>query len=418
MAKASPMPEEAPVIRMCGFMVRQGIGPQTREQELAAKKDQWTLFAACTPGMEPAVAHELRGLTDARLRQEEGGVELEGDLLDAAGLCLWARTPSGILVRAGRFRAKSLQQLYQETKKIQWSDLVAPGQPVEVRATVKGSRIQRSDNAARKIKLAISDAMKGARRLQSKRVHHPVTVVARIRGAEVTLSLDAVGQPLHRRGYRLATAKAPLRENLAASILVAVDWNPESEALADPMCGSGTFSIEAALMAEDRAPGRRIRPAVVSWPSFPKKGWEQLKQQLDGPPLEHEARIYSSDRNQGAIRAASDNAQRAGVAQSLSFRCCALDEDWEGLPSSGLVVVNPPYGKRIGDPGKLHALYKQFGRSLSKRYPGWRIAVVCPDKALAGRLAPGIEERVRFRNGGLSVGLYLGTIPPHPKQAT
>ena len=101
------------------------------------------------------------------------------------------------------------------------------------------------------------------------------------------------------------------------------------------------------------------------------------------------------------------------MAQSLSFRCCALDEDWEGLPPSGLVVVNPPYGKRIGDPGKLHALYKQFGRSLSKRYPGWRIAVVCPDKALAGRLAPGIEERVRFRNGGL----YLG-IPPHPKQAT
>ena len=392
-----------------------GIGPTAGEQELPVKKDLWTLFAACTPGMEPAVAHELQSLTDARLRQEDGGVELEGELLDAAGMCLWARTPSGILVRAGRFRAKSLQQLYQETKKIAWDGLVSPGQPVEVRATVKGSRIQRSDNAARKIKLAISDAMKGARRLHSKRVHHPITVVARIRGAEVTLSLDAVGQPLHRRGYRLATAKAPLRENLAASILVAVDWDPEHEALADPMCGSGTFAIEAALMAEDRAPGSRIRPAVVGWPSFPKNGWEQLKKQLDAPVLDQEALIYASDRNQGAVRAATENAQRAGVARSISFRCSALSEDWEALPETGLVVVNPPYGKRIGDPGKMHALYKQFGRDLSRRYPGWRIAVVCPDKALAGRLAPGIEERIRFRNGGLAVGLYLGTIPPHQK---
>ncbi|MEC7241115.1 MAG: hypothetical protein VXW32_07730 [Myxococcota bacterium] len=379
------------------------------------KKPLWTLFAACTPGMEPAVLHELTNLTDARLRQEEGGVELEGELLDAAGLCLWARTPSGILVRAGRFRAKSLQQLYQETKKVSWMDLIAPGQPIEVRATVKGSRIQRSDNAARKIKLAVSDAMKGARRLHSKRVHYPVTIVARIRGAEVTLSLDAVGQPLHRRGYRQATAKAPLRENLAAAILVAVDWDPEREALADPMCGSGTFAIEAALLAQDRAPGKRLRPAVVDWPSFPKKGWEQLKQQVEAPVLESGAPIFASDRNPGAVRAATENAQRAGVGRSIRFRCSSLEEAWDGLPQSGLVVVNPPYGKRIGDPGKLHALYKQFGRSLSERYPGWRIAVVCPDKALAGRLAPGIEERIRFRNGGLAVGLYQGTIPPHRK---
>ena len=158
--------------------------------------------------MEPAVLHELQDLTDAPMRQEEGGIELQGGLLDAAGLCLWSRTPSGILVRVGHFRAKSLQQLYAETKKLRWSDLVVQGQPVEVRATVKGSRIQRSDNAARKIKLAISDALKGSRRAGFKRVHHPITVVARVRGPDVTLSLDAVGQPLHRRGYRKASAKA------------------------------------------------------------------------------------------------------------------------------------------------------------------------------------------------------------------
>ena len=244
------------MIRMCGFMVRQGIGPQTREQELAAKKDQWTL-CRMHPGMEPAVAHELRGLTDARFAKKREEWSLKATFLDAAGLCLWARTPSGILVRAGRFRAKSLQQLYQETNKIHWSDLVAPGQPVEVRATVKGSLIQRSDNAARKIKLAISDAMKGARRLQSKRVHHPVTVVARIRGAEVTCPWMPSVSRFIDVGIASQQRKRPLRESAASS--GRCDWNPESEALADPD-GSGTFSIEAALMAEDRAPGRRIRP--------------------------------------------------------------------------------------------------------------------------------------------------------------
>lgn len=364
------------------------------------------------------MVHELSGLTDATLTQEEGGVELRGDLLDAAGLCLWSRTPSGILVRIGRFRAKSLQQLHAETKKLRWADVLFPGQPVRVRATVKRSRIQRSDNAARKVELAISDALKGTRRTGHKRVHHPVTVVVRIRGPEVILSVDAVGQPLHRRGYRQATAKAPLRENLAASVLVAVGWDPEEEALADPMCGSGTFGIEAALMAQDRAPGRKLRPAVLSWPSFPKKGWDQLKQQVDLPANAPGVQIFASDRNQGALAAATGNAERAGVLRDIEFRCCALGDPWDALPETGLVVVNPPYGKRIGDLGKIHGLYKHFGQKLAARYPGWRIAVVCPDKALAGRLAPGIEELVRFRNGGLPVGLYLGTIPRPQPSAT
>lgn len=371
----------------------------------------WTLFAACTPGMEQILAHEIRGLTDAKINCVEGGVELPGDLLDAAGLCLWSRCPSGVLVRLGKFRAKSLQQLYAEAKKLDWASVVLPGQEVVVRATVKASRIQRSENAARKLELAIQDALRGPRRQNYSRSRSPITIILRIRDSEVTISADAVGQPLHRRGYRQATAKAPLRENLAASVLVGAGWIPGEEALADPMCGAGTFSIEAALLAQDLPPGRLLRPSVVGWPTFPKKGWAQLEQQIQGVATSLEQPIFSSDRDQGAIRAASSNAARAGVAKLLEFRECALNEVWEGLPETGLVVVNPPYGQRIGEKGKIHGLYAHYGKALRERYPGWRIAVVCPDKSLAGRLAPGIQEISRFKNGGLAVGLYLGTLP-------
>jgi putative N6-adenine-specific DNA methylase len=371
----------------------------------------WTLFAACTPGLESILAHELRGLTDAVLTPVEGGVELPGDFLDAAGLCLWSRSPSGILVRLGKFKAKSLQQLYDEAKKLNWSPVVQPGQEVVVRATVKGSRIQRAENAARKLELAIHDALRGSRKSYGQRSRTPVTIILRIRGGDVTISADAVGQPLHRRGYRKATAKAPLRENLAAAMLIGAGWDPDEEALADPMCGAGTFSIEAALLAQDLPPGRRLRPAVVEWPGFPRKGWAQLQQQIQGVATRLEHSIFSSDRDQGAIRAASSNADRAGVAKLLQFRNCSLSESWEDLPETGLVVVNPPYGQRIGEKGKIHGLYSHFGKALRNRYPGWRIAVVCPDKSLAGRLAPGIEEITRFKNGGLPVGLYLGELP-------
>jgi putative N6-adenine-specific DNA methylase len=316
-----------------------------------------------------------------------------------------------VLVRLGKFKAKSLQQLYTEAKKLDWASLVTPGQFVQVRATVKGSRIQRAENASRKLELAIHDAMRGPRRNGRTRPRNPITIILRIRGAEATISADAVGAPLHRRGYRKATAKAPLRENLAASVLIAAGWNPEEEALADPMCGAGTFSIEAALLAQDLPPGRRLRPAVVDWPTFPRKGWTQLQQQIQGEPKGLEHPIFASDRDQGAIRAAGANAERAGVAKQLVLRNCSLSEPWEGLPETGLVVVNPPYGMRIGDKGRIHGLYTHFGKALRQRYPGWRIVVVCPDKALAGRLAPGIEEITRFKNGGLGVGLFLGEIP-------
>ena len=372
---------------------------------------QWKLFSACTPGMENILAHELSGLTDAKLECVEGGVELAGDLLDAAGLCLWARCPSGILVRLGEFKAKSLQQLYTEAKKITWSSVIHPHQDIQIRATIKGSKIQRTENAARKLELAIHDAMRGPRRQSHQRPKNTITIILRIRNDHVTLSADAAGLPLHRRGYRKATAKAPLRENLAASVLVAAGWDPQEEALADPMCGAGTFSIEAAMLAQDRAPGQTMRPAVIEWPDFPRKGWNQLKRQLEEHAPTSSPRIYASDRNQGAIRAAISNAERAGVASSIHFQQCSLGETWDDLPDGGLVVLNPPYGKRIGEKSRIHGLYTHFGKALRQRYPGWRVAVVCPEKSLAGRLAPGIQEVTRFKNGGLGVGLYLGEIP-------
>jgi putative N6-adenine-specific DNA methylase len=227
-----------------------------------------------------------------------------------------------------------------------------------------------------------------------------------------TISADAGGGLLHRRGYRKATAKAPIRETLAATLLRAADWRLD-EPLADPMCGSGTFLIEAAWMAQDRAPGRGKTPPSVSWPAFPKHLWRQMSQEADRPLRPVEVRLWGRDRDPGAIKATRANADRAGVRQILSLHHGMLDEPWpelQGQPQ-GLVVLNPPYGIRVADRSRINGLYDKFGQGLRRTFPGWRLAAICPRPELARRLTPQIEEITTFKNGGLNVGFYGGLIP-------
>jgi len=370
------------------------------------------IFAAVTPGLEPVVAEEIRALAGRPVTEVPGGVCLEGSLEDAAGLVLWARTPAHIRVRLGTVKARSLQELEAGVRRLPWKDFVHPGQRVEVSATLKGARFRRADAAAGKVAQAAAAALKGPR-LSHRRPPPPQGVQVRIVGNEATISLNAGGEALHRRGYRKATAKAPIRENLGASLLLAAGWVPGAP-LADPMCGAGTFSIEAALMARDRAPGRDRVPPVVHWPSFPKGSWETLRREARKGGQRVPTSIFTSDRDPGAVRATRENAKRAGVLDDLRLTRADLTERREARPEEGppgLVILNPPYGVRVADQQKLHGLYRRLGQGLAARYPGWRLAALATDNALAGRLLPRMESLLHFRNGGIALSLYVGELP-------
>jgi putative N6-adenine-specific DNA methylase len=194
---------------------------------------------------------------------------------------------------------------------------------------------------------------------------------------------------------------------------MAADWQPD-EPLADPMCGSGTFGIEGALMALDAAPGKNNTPPVVGFPAFQAKLWQKLQREAQESRSTSELGdlwIRSGDRDAGAVKASRQNATRAGVEALVSYRQAPLDTPLEQLPEDGLVVVNPPWGHRISDHKKLSGLYLGLGKGLANSYPGWRVAVVCPDKALAGRLGKGMEQVAKFSAGGIKVGVWLGEIP-------
>jgi len=375
---------------------------------------QIEIFAVSAPGLEEIVCQEVANLCGKEVSGVSGGAIVSGDLVDAAGLALYARTPSRILVRLGTVPAGSVQELEQRSRKLPWADYLWTGQDIRIRATVKNAKIRRRDMVEKKM---LSCARHGANKQRPKDAslkRETQEVVIRVVGREATISVDASGL-LHRRGYRQATAKAPLRENLAAALLKAAQWSPE-EPLVDPMCGSGTFAIEAALLSMDLPPGLHLHPPLSRWPVTPRELWSDLTGSHEAlTPMRPQ--LWGADRDPGAIRAARDNAKRAGVAPHIQWTHCELGSFTAPTEQPGLVIMNPPYGKRIGDPGKVQGLYKSLGRKLSSGFPGWRLAVVCPSRALAGRLAPGLREQATFENGGIRVSFFTGMIPGGPSDS-
>jgi putative N6-adenine-specific DNA methylase len=225
-----------------------------------------------------------------------------------------------------------------------------------------------------------------------------------------TVSADSSGALLHFRGYRQELAKAPLRETLAAAVLLGAGWSGDTP-LADPMCGSGTIPIEAAMIARRMAPGRARSFAFLRWPHTDKKMWNRLLDSARAGELpKSPVQIVGADRDAGAIAAARANAERAGVANDVIF----VKQSISALAPAdgpGLVVVNPPYGVRVGDAGPLKDLYAQLGNVMRKQRSGWTLGLLSADRALERQTRLALEERFRTRNGGIPVRLVTAPTP-------
>jgi putative N6-adenine-specific DNA methylase len=374
------------------------------------------LFAVAAPGLEVFVARELVAVgiaeNGAGVEIGAGGVGFEGDaaLLYRANLHL--RTAGRVLVRLGSFRAAAFSELRKKASRLVWERFLAPGRPVAVRAACHGSRLYHSDAVAERLVGAIGDRLgapvERAKPGDEEADAPPQLVLARIVGDECTVSADSSGALLHRRGYRLETAKAPLRETLAAGLLAASGWDARSP-LVDPFCGSGTIAIEAALQAQRAAPGRARRFAFMDWPSFDPALWEAIRAEAPARETIPGPSIAGSDRDAGAIRAAEGNAARAAVAGAVRFERRAVSSlaPPEGV---GFVVTNPPYGRRLGEGRELRDLYARFGDVLRARCRGWRVALLCSDLRLIAATRLGLETSLSFVNGGLRVHVARGVV--------
>lgn len=383
------------------------------------------LFVVTAPGLESFTAQELLqlgllptslGNSDTPAAQplnyeQSGGVEFAGDIECLYRANLFLRTASRVLLRFGEFHAAAFSELTRHTRKLPWERFLAPGSAVAVRVTCHTSRLYHAAAVAREVTAAIGDNLGKPSELQKFDENSadplPQLVVVRLVDDQCTISIDTSGELLHRRGYRLETAKAPLRETLAAGLLLASGWDTTSP-LIDPFCGSGTIPIEAALLARQIPSGSARRFAFMNWPGFRNEQWNALLIESLEARKVIISPILGSDRDAGAVRIAQANAERAGVALDIDFSHRAVSAI---EPSgTGWVVTNPPYGMRISSNKDLRNLYAQFGKVLRLKCPGWKITVLCSDLALLHQMGVQLNTSLTLINGGVPVRVGRGVV--------
>lgn len=360
------------------------------------------IFLATAPGLETTLAEEARGLGFADPQPMPGGVTTRGPWPEVWRANLSLRGASRVLVRLGSFRALHLAQLDKRARKFPWTDTLLPGTALKVEATCRASKIYHAGAAAERIETALRAALGPAD--TGEAAVDPLRLLARIEDDLVTLSLDTSGAPLHQRGHKLEVGKAPLRETLAALFLRQCGY-AGTEPVLDPMCGSGTFVLEAAEIALGLLPGRSRAFAFERLASFDPAAWTALR---DAPAGRQPGLLFhGQDRDAGAIRSAAANAARAGLTAVTRFTCQPVSALARPEGSPGLVMVNPPYGARIGEKKLLYPLYGTLGKLLLERFSGWRVGLVTSEPALARATGlPFLPPGPPVAHGGLRVQLW------------
>jgi putative N6-adenine-specific DNA methylase len=367
------------------------------------------------PGLEALTRRELLALGIAAVSEEAGVVEAPLTARDLMRANLQLRTASRVAVRLAAFRALTFADVERHAKRVPWELVVTPGQRVRFRVTCRKSRLYHSGAVAQRLFEALAARMPsvsdaGAATQDEEEGGAEQLFIVRLFRDQLVLSADSSGVLLHRRGYRLETAKAPLRETLAAAILLGAGWEGHM-AFADPMCGSGTLAIEAALLARRMAPGRARSFAFEQWPGHDPRAWQMIRDEAAAGELpQASAPIHASDRDAGAVAAAVSNAARAGVAGDVAVTRQSLSALAVG-PAPGLLAVNPPYGVRVGDKGPLRDLFAQLGNVVRLRAPGWRLAMLSADRHLERQVRLPFAEQWTSTNGGIPVRLVTAEVP-------
>ena len=364
------------------------------------------LIATATFGLEAVVKREIEQLGYRILKTEDGKVTYMGDERAIVRSNLWLRSADRVLLKMAEFEAREFEELFQRTKALDWEQLV----PLDGKFTVTGTSVKsrlHSVPACQKIvKKAIVEKLKEFYDVETfPETGAQYTVKVTILKDRVTLTIDTSGAGLHKRGYRQADVAAPIKETLAAALVQLSFWKA-GRILVDPCCGSGTIPIEAAMIGRNIAPGLNRSFACEEWELIEKDIWrEEKKAAFQAIDYNAELEIYGYDINGRAVRAAMENAQEAGVDDCIVFRRQDVAK-LEPTGENGIIIVNPPYGERIGEEAQIKEIYKALGGFL-KDYPDWSLFMITTDKEaeerVAGRKA---DRRRKLYNGRLATCYY------------
>lgn len=372
---------------------------------MAGSREQF--FAPCPRGLECVLADELRSAGARDPVPVPGGVGFTGPFDLCYRVNLESRIASRVLWRIWQGSYRTLQDLYDAAYALPWRDWFSSERTIKVKVSAKQCPLTSLEFATLRIKDAICDAfVRTVKRRPSVDTARPdIRIDAFLGATQAILYLDTSGEPLFKRGFRLVRTDAPLRENLAAGILKLAGWTPD-QALLDPMCGGGTFLVEAAQMARCVAPGLGRRFAFEHLNHFDGTRWQALCEESrarrrPAGPLE----IYGSDVNGAVLKAVRANLDAAGLADAVSLKQVSV-LDVKPPAESGLIVMNPPYGVRTGRPDELAEFYPRLGNVLKQRFAGWRACIFTADPRLPNliRLMP--SRRTPLFNGALECRLY------------
>jgi putative N6-adenine-specific DNA methylase len=374
--------------------------------------ERLALYATAARGTEDLLAAELEELGARRVRQDRGGVRFHANLDEALRVSLWSRIAMRVLLPLGEeAEAPGAEGLYEAARAVAWEDHLLPSTTFAVEATVRDSQVTHSGFAALKVKDALVDRMRealGGRPDVDTRTPQ-VRVVAHLSRDRLSLSLDLCGEPLHRRGYRARPTPAPLKETLAAAILRAERYTGE-EPFLDPMCGSGTLAIEAALIARRRAPGLNRSFSVEGWPAMGLRAREviaALKQEARAQERKVEVPIVARDKDADALEAVRRNVAAARLTAEVSVEEADALSPPPPPAATGLLATNPPYGDRLeGGRGQkgMKSFYFKLGDSLG-RMDGWRLSVLVGNPAFESAFHQRPSRKRELWNGPIQCDL-------------
>jgi 23S rRNA (guanine2445-N2)-methyltransferase / 23S rRNA (guanine2069-N7)-methyltransferase len=394
----------------------------------------YQFFATTPKAMEDILADELRTLGVSNIKTTIAGAYFEGNLATAYRVCLWSRIANRVLLQLSTFKVTSQDELYQGVQKISWYEHLLPEGSFAVTFNAKNSQaINNTHFGALKVKDAVVDQMRAKFQIRPNvDTNQPdIRVNVLLNGETAVLSLDLSGESLHRRGYRDTTIKAPIKENLAAALLIRSKWPDIAQhngSLIDPMCGSGTLLVEAAMIAADYAPGLlRDYYGFIGWKKHDADCWQ--KQCVDAEQrkivgLKKLPTITGFDKDSRNIKAALTHIANVGLHGKIHLECRDIADAAPALSwKPGLVICNPPYGERLGDEQETAALYKKFGESLKAHFIHWQAAIIISNPELGFRLGIRSQKPVTFYNGALECKLLRMTIEetafftPKPKSS-
>jgi len=364
-------------------------------------------FTPCPRGLEVVLEQELHGLGISSTKITEGGIAFHAPWSSLYQVNLQSRIASRVLWQVGQAFYRSEDDIYRAAYALPWSDWFLPSHTIKVKVSARHCPLTSLDFVTLRIKDAICDKFLSVRhRRPSIDTHRPnIRIDAFLDPTTVTLYVDTSGEPLFKRGYRIETVEAPLRENLAAGLLRLAGWTSH-DVLVDPMCGSGTIPLEAALIARRIAPGQARSFAFERFLIHDPKQWGQLResarlQQLAEVPTP----IHASDHDPACIKIAQRSFQGAGVTVDIRLRQSEL-LDLTAPAEQGIILINPPYGVRLSQPNELDVFYPKLGDWLKQRFAGWKAYVFTGDSRLPKLIGLSPSKRVPLFNGSLECRLY------------